>query len=141
MQDRILMENSFSRSAIATPRNSASVLRSRSARSGERMTQSMYVRSDSQSSGISFFVDINPTSNGGGSRMIHSMSREEAAGDLGELSEDMRAKSRLLLAKNLDQTKTFFKKLKSYVDFLASPSYSKDELRYQIMHICSMKMN
>ncbi len=98
------------------------------------MTQSMYVRSDSQSSGVSFFVDFNGITNGNSAsgnknKMIHSMSREEAAGDLDELSEDMRVRSRQLLARNLDQTKTFFKKLKSYVDFLASPSYSKDELR------------
>ena len=49
--------------------------------------------------------------------------------DVDELSEDMRVKSRMLLAKNLDQTKAFYKKLKGYVDFLGTPSYSKDELR------------
>lgn len=57
------------------------------------------------------------------------MSREEADHDLDELSEDMRVKSRLLLAQNLEQTKAFFGKLKNYVDFLSMPSYSKDELR------------
>lgn len=61
--------------------------------------------------------------------MVHSMSREEADHDLDELSEDMRVKSRLLLAQNLEQTKAFFGKLKNYVDFLSMPSYSKDELR------------
>ena len=49
--------------------------------------------------------------------------------DVDELSEDMRVKSRMLLAKNLEQTKAFYKKLKGYVDFLGTPSYSKDELR------------
>lgn len=57
------------------------------------------------------------------------MSREEADHDLDELSEDMRIKSSLLLAQNLEQTKAFFSKLKTYVDFLSNPSYSKDELR------------
>ena len=43
------------------------------------MTQSMYVRSDSQSSGVSFYVDLReatPKPNRSG--LIHSMSREEA---------------------------------------------------------------
>ena len=116
------------------------------------MTQSMYVRSDSQSSGVSFYVDLReatPKPNRSG--LIHSMSREEADPgkntkrnywnfnkvfflqiynpDVDELSEDMRVKSRMLLAKNLEQTKAFYKKLKGYVDFLGTPSYSKDELR------------
>ena len=100
---------------------------------GDRLTQSMYVRSDSQSSGVSFFVDFSDkdkeTSSTTSKKMIHSMSREEADHDLDELSEDMRLKSSLLLAQNLEQTKAFFKKLKGYVDFLSLPSYSKDELR------------
>ena len=94
---------------------------------GDRLTQSMYVRSDSQSSGVSFFVDFSDKET---KKMVHSMSREEPPDhDLDELSEDMRLKSSLLLAQNLEQTKAFFKKLKGYVDFLSLPSYSKDELR------------
>jgi len=93
---------------------------------GDRLTQSMYVRSDSQSSGVSFFVDFSDKDS---KKMVHSMSREEADHDLEGLSEDMRLKSSLLLAQNLEQTKAFFKKLKGYVDFLSLPSYSKDELR------------
>ena len=121
-------DNLMARSAIVTPRP-VSGRRTRSAQS-DRMTQSMYVRSDSQSSGVSFFVDLGESSKAGSSnRLVHSMSREEADPDLDELSEDMRVKSRLLLAQNLEQTKAFFKKLKGYVDFLATPSYRKEELR------------
>ena len=94
------------------------------------MTQSMYVRTDSQSSGVSFYVDFREaTPKPGSSKLIHSMSREEHDPDVDELSEDMRVKSRMMLAKNLEQTKAFYKKLKGYVDFLGTPSYSKDELR------------
>ena len=94
------------------------------------MTQSMYVRTDSQSSGVSFYVDFREaTPKPGSSKLIHSMSREEHDQDVDELSEDMRVKSRMMLAKNLEQTKAFYKKLKGYVDFLGTPSYSKDELR------------
>lgn len=92
----------------------------------------MYVRSDSQSSGVSFFVDLTGQHNGSHNNsnwLVHSTSREEADHDLNELSEDMRVKSSLLLEQNIEQTKAFFKKLKDYVDFLATPSYSKDELR------------
>ena len=99
---------------------------------GDRLTQSMYVRSDSQSSGVSFFVDFSDKDKEAAEKskkMVHSMSREEADHALDELSEDMRLKSSLLLAQNLEQTKAFFKKLKGYVDFLSLPSYSKDELR------------
>ena len=102
---------------------------------GDRLTQSMYVRSDSQSSGVSFFVDFSDKEKeaaeklSSSKKMVHSMSREEADHALDELSEDMRLKSSLLLAQNLEQTKAFFKKLKGYVDFLSLPSYSKDELR------------
>ena len=98
---------------------------------GDRLTQSMYVRSDSQSSGVSFFVDFSDKDKEAekSKKMVHSMSREEADHALDELSEDMRLKSSLLLAQNLEQTKAFFKKLKGYVDFLSLPSYSKDELR------------
>ena len=120
-------DNLMARSAIVTPRP-VSGRRTRS-QQGDRMTQSMYVRSDSQSSGVSFFVDIRESSNAGSKNLVHSMSREEADPDLDELSEDMRVKSRLLLAQNLEQTKAFFKKLKVYTDFLGTPSYSKDELR------------
>jgi hypothetical protein len=119
-------ESTMAKSAIVTPRmNSGRRTRSQQ---GDRLTQSMYVRSDSQSSCVSFFVDISDV-NKNRNRLVHSMSREEANHDLDELSEDMRIKSSILLAQNLDQTKTFFKKLKDYVDFLATPSYSKDELR------------
>ena len=37
--------------------------------------------------------------------MVHSISREEADPDLDVLSEDMRVKSSMLLAQNLEQTK------------------------------------
>ena len=56
-------------------------------------------------------------------QITHSFSREEADQDLDELSEDMRVKSSLLLAQNLEQTKAFFGKLKNYVDFLSMPNY------------------
>ncbi len=126
-------ENLMAHSMMVTPRP-MSGRRTRS-QQGERLTQSMYVRSDSQSSGVSFFVDISdePGSSTGNNatknKIIHSMSREEADPDLDELSEDMRVKSRLLLAQNLEQTKAFFAKLKTYCDFVSLPSYSKDELR------------
>ena len=62
--------------------------------------------------------------------MVKSMSREEpACQELNSMSDEMQEKSRLLMAKNLDQTKKFFNKLKGCIDFLQAPSYSKDELR------------
>ena len=116
-------EKLMAQSMTVTPRPTSG-RRTRS-QQGERLTQSMYVRSDSQSSGVSFFVDISDHKG----KLVHSMSREEADHDLDELSEDMRIKSSLLLAQNLEQTKAFFGKLKNYVDFLSMPNYSKDELR------------
>ena len=104
----------MAQSVMVTPRPTSG-RRTRS-QQGERLTQSMYVRSDSQSSGVSFFVDIsenNPiTSNNTNTKkqMVHSISREEADPDLDELSEDMRVKSSLLLAQNLEQTKAQFDK-------------------------------
>ena len=106
--------------------------RSKSARSGQRMTQSMYVVGSSDTgsdpNGVSFFVDLGG-SGGKNGKMVKSMSREEPNADLNEISDQMSEKTKQLLSKNLEQTKTFFKKLKGYIDFLQAPSYSKEELK------------
>jgi len=128
-------QNMMAQSVMVTPRPTSG--RRTKSQNGDRLTQSMYVRSDSQSSGVSFFVDIsetntpthNPKDPNSRKQITHSFSREEADQDLDELSEDMRVKSSLLLAQNLEQTKAFFGKLKNYVDFLSMPNYSKEELR------------
>ena len=56
---------------------------------------------------------------GNNPRMVKSMSREEPpCQELSSISDDMQEKSRVLMAKNLDQTKKFFSKLKGCIDFL-----------------------
>ena len=45
------------------------------------------------------------------------------------MSSDISNKSKELLAKNLEQSQTFFTKLKAFIDFLNMPNYSKEEVR------------
>ena len=76
----------------------------------------------------SFFVDLSDSkSNSNGN--VRSTSRIEKSSELNEMSSDISNKSKELLAKNLEQSQTFFTKLKAFIDFLNMPNYSKEEVR------------
>ena len=51
------------------------------------------------------------------------------SGHLEHVSAELKEKSRELLTANLQQTRQFFKKLKSYIDFLSTPSLSVEDCR------------
>ena len=51
------------------------------------------------------------------------------SGNLEHVSAELKEKSRELLTANLQQTRQFFKKLKSYIDFLSTPSLSVEDCR------------
>ena len=59
------------------------------------------------------------------------------------LSSELREKSKDLMAKNISQTKHFFKKLKDYIEYLSTPSLTiedskvKQELADRIMSLLS----
>ena len=66
--------------------------------------------------------------------MVHSISREEADPDLDLLSEDMRVKSSMLLAENLEQTKAkkayIFTNSCSRWPYIHTKSYKKKFLAF-----------
>ena len=101
-------------------------------------------RSSSQRS-LAFFVDLSasgppPPSETRTLRRVSSartatsncsffVELEESADQLARLSTDMRARSTSLLTRNIRHSKTFFSKLKAFIDFLNTPNYSKEEVR------------
>ncbi len=58
-----------------------------------------------------------------------------AARELDQLSEQLRDKTKDLLAANLSQTKLFFRKLKKYIDFLSTPSETVEECRWGCLYL------
>ena len=106
-----------------------SINRSMSHSQAQRRVSSARTRTRAGSvNSTSFFVDISDsksTSNGN----VRSTSRIEKSSELNEMSSDISNKSRELLAKNLEQSQTFFTKLKAFIDFLNMPNYSKEEVR------------
>ena len=62
---------------------------------------------------------------------MRSTSRQETSDQLQEMSSDISIKSKEIFAKNIQQSQSFFTKLKAFIDFLNMPNYSKEEVRHK----------
>jgi hypothetical protein len=98
--------------------------RSMSHSQAQRRVSSARSRTRTGSCNTSFFIDLNQSASG-----VRSTSRLENSNQLTQMSTDIKTKSKQLLARNLQQSQTFFTKLKAFIDFLNMPNYSKEEVR------------
>ena len=89
----------------------------------QRRVASARARTRAASCSTAFFVEL------GGS--VRSTSRQETSDQLQEMSSDISIKSKEIFAKNIQQSQSFFTKLKAFIDFLNMPNYSKEEVRHK----------